>query len=223
MTHGIYVTGTDTGIGKTHVAVELLRALEKQGVRAVGMKPVASGCIYTQSGWRNDDALALQAKSADLPAYDLVNPFALPLATAPEIAAAAGGIEVTLAPILAAFQQLATRADFVVVEGVGGWAAPLATTLDQSDLVRALALPVVLVVGLRLGCINHARLTLAALRGAQIDVRGWIANAVDPTFEHRDATVALLRARLACVPCLGILPHVSACTDPPAIDLSLLT
>lgn len=207
MTRGIYVTGTDTSIGKTYVAVALLRALRARGVRAVGMKPVASGCEAGAEGWRNEDALALQAASHGDPAYGLVNPVALPLPTAPEIAAVAAGIEVALPAIAAAFAQLGAAAEFVVVEGVGGWAAPLSANLDQTDLVSALDLPVVLVVGLRLGCINHARLSLDALRAARVDVRGWIANTLDPAFEHREATLAILRTRLAPTPCLGVVPH----------------
>jgi len=220
VTPGIYVTGTDTAIGKTTVAVTLLRALRARGLRAVGMKPVASGCDASAEGWRNDDALALQAASHGKPAYALVNPVALPLPTAPEIAAAAAGIDVALPPITTAFAELAALSEFVVVEGVGGWAAPLSATLDQADLVRALDLPVVLVVGLRLGCINHARLSIDALRAAGIEVRGWIANAIDPAFEHRAATLAILRARLAPTPCLGVVAHGSP--DTPTLDLSPL-
>ncbi len=222
MTRGVYITGTDTGIGKTHVTVSLLRAFAAAGLHAIGMKPVASGCIGTPQGWRNDDALALLEASAGAPLYDDVNPCALPLATAPEIAAAAAGVEITLAPLRAAFERLSADARFVVVEGVGGWAAPLSGSLDQADVVRALAIPVVLVVGLRLGCINHARLSIDALRSSGVDLRGWIANAVDPAFEHRDATLDILRTRLAPTPCLGVVSHASASNDAPALDLSAL-
>ncbi len=220
MTRGVYVTGTDTGIGKTFVAVALLRALCGHGLRAIGMKPVASGCSFVDGSWYNDDAQALLAESHHPPVYEDVNPFALPLATAPEIAAADAGIELSLAPIGAAFARLASRSDFVVVEGVGGWAAPLSDRLDQVHVVRALGLPVVLVVGLRLGCINHARLTLDALRAANIDVRGWIANTIDPALEHREATLSILRTRLGPTPCLGILPH--GLQDTASLDVSAL-
>src|SRR5690606_36439913 len=126
-------------------------ALRARGLRAVGMKPLASGCERDDDGrWRNEDALALQAARDPRPAYDDANPFALPLPVAPEFAAREAGIELSMEPILAAHARLAARADFVLVEGVGGWLAPLAAPLDQVDLVRALDLPVVLVVGLRL-------------------------------------------------------------------------
>ena len=176
MTRGWFVTGTDTGIGKSLASTTLLHTLRAGGQRAVGMKPLASGCESTPDGWRNEDALALQAASDPRPAYDDVNPFALPNPLAPELAAADAGIRVTLAPIVSAFRRLSSQADAVVVEGVGGWAAPLSADLDQVDLVRALDLPVVLVVGLRLGCINHARLTARAAEtfGGQSEAVAWL-------------------------------------------------
>lgn len=234
MTHGVYVTGTDTGIGKTHAAVALLHALRAHGVRAVGMKPVASGCASTPAGWRNSDALALLAASgspladpehAPAPgadAYATFNPYALPLPTAPEIAAQAAGIDIALPRIAECFARLCGDADFVVVEGVGGWAAPLSATLDQVHLVRELALPVIVVVGLRLGCISHARLTVEALRHDHIELRGWIGSAVDPGFSHRDETLAILRRRLAPVACLGVLPHDPTHRAAPALDIKSL-
>ena len=163
MTHGIYITGTDTGIGKTTASCALLHALCARGLRAVGMKPVASGCERTADGWRNDDALRLLAASDPQPDYALVNPYALPEPTAPELAAADVHVTVEIDPLRVAFDALSAQADIVVVEGVGGWAAPLSVRLDQADLARALGLPVILVVGLRLGCISHARLSARAI------------------------------------------------------------
>lgn len=200
-----YVTGTDTGIGKTFSSCVLLHALRQRGATAVGMKPVASGCEHTAEGLRNDDAVALRAASQPLPAYADLNPYALPLPLAPELAAAAAGVSVVLAPIQAAFARLRSQADTVVVEGVGGWLAPLSTTLDQADLVHALQLPVVMVVGLRLGCLNHARLTAAAITASGATCIGWIGNEVDPQMARIDDNMALLRARLP-MPCLGRLP-----------------
>src|SRR5688500_12276480 len=142
-----YITGTDTGIGKSVASTALLHALRACGWRAVGMKPVASGCEMTTDGWRNEDALALQAASDPVPAYADVNPYALEHPLAPELAAADAGVAITLPPILAAFARLRAQADVVVVEGVGGWMAPLTAELDQCELARVLALPVVLVVG----------------------------------------------------------------------------
>lgn len=198
----LYVTGTDTGIGKTMASTALLHALRRQGHTAVGMKPVASGCEHTPQGWRNEDALALQAASAPQPDYATLNPYALPAPLAPELAAADVGVSLSLEPIAQAFAQLRAQAEVVVVEGVGGWAAPLSADLDQADLARALKLPVVLVVGIRLGCINHARLTAAAIAADGLDCIGWIANEVDPQMERIEENIGMLRQRLA-MPCWG--------------------
>jgi dethiobiotin synthetase len=203
---GFYVTGTDTGIGKTHASSALLHALRARGLRAVGMKPVASGCERTTDGWRNEDALALQAASDPRPAYDDVNPFALPQPLAPQLAARDAGIDIRLDVLLAAHARLAAQADCVVVEGVGGWAAPLSDTLLQAELARAFALPVVLVVGLRLGCLNHAFLSARAIADDGLQLVGWIGNAIDPDMARRDDNLALLAAGLPA-PCWGVLPH----------------
>jgi dethiobiotin synthetase len=205
--HGYYLTGTDTGAGKTFATCALLSACAASGRRAVGMKPVASGCHWTESGWRNDDALALQAHANVAVDYALVNPYALPAATAPEIAAALAGIEVELAPLLAAHAALAAQADVVLVEGVGGWLAPLSATLDQPALARALGLPVILVVGLRLGCLSHARLSAQAIRADGLVLAGWIATEVDPTLEYAGEYFEALQ-RVLPAPLLGRLAHV---------------
>jgi dethiobiotin synthetase len=203
---GIYVTGTDTGVGKTVASCALLHALRVRGLHAVGMKPVASGCERIGGIWRNEDARALIEASAVRTGYALHNPFALPAATAPQLAARDAGVAVTLAPIQAAYTALQAQADAVVVEGVGGWAAPLADGFEQADLVRALRLPVILVVGLRLGCLSHARLTARAIEADGIALPGWIGSTVDPDFDRRDDYLQLLRDALP-VPCLGVLPH----------------
>jgi len=203
---GIYVTGTDTGVGKTIASAALLHALRARGLHAVGMKPVASGCASTADGWRNDDALVLLAASDPALIYEDVNPYALPAATAPELAAREIGIEVALQPIIDAYRRLAAQADVIVVEGVGGWAAPLSARLDQRELVRALDLSVVMVVGLRLGCINHARLTADAITDDDARLAGWIGNDVDPALAQADAYFELLGPRIAA-PCLGRFPY----------------
>ncbi len=202
----LYVTGTDTGVGKTVAATALVHRLRMAGLRAVGMKPVASGCDPTPEGLRNEDALALQAASDPSPAYDDVNPYALALATAPQLAARAMDVRVDLERLHDAHRRLATQADAVVVEGVGGWAAPLDDGLDQVDLVRRFELPVVMVVGLRLGCLNHARLTARAIEADGVRLIGWIGSSVDPAFAERDAYIGLLNDVLPAH-CLGILPH----------------
>lgn len=198
-----FITGTDTGVGKTFASVALLHALRAGGAHAVGMKPLASGCDMTANGLRNDDALALQAASHPQPDYALVNPYALPEPTAPQIAAQRAGVRITLAPMLDAYRALRALSPTVVVEGVGGWLAPLADDLDQSDLVKALDLPVILVVGLRLGCLNHARLTARAIVADGCRLHGWIGSGVD-VLEPR--YIELLAQALP-VPCLGVLPH----------------
>jgi dethiobiotin synthetase len=219
LARGVFVTGTDTGIGKTLSSCTLLHALRARGLRAVGMKPLASGCETTPEGLRNEDALALQAASDPRPAYDDVNPYALPAPLAPEIAAREAGIAVELAPMLAAHARLAAQADVVVVEGVGGWAAPMAPSLMQADLVRALDVPVVLVVGLRLGCLNHAMLSARAIAADGCRLAGWIGSGVDPAMLRIDENRALLAARLPA-PCLGWLPWQAA-PDPVALAPSL--
>lgn len=202
----LFVTGTDTGVGKTVASSALLHAFRARGLRAVGMKPVASGCVPTADGWRNDDALALQGASDPVPPYGDLNPYALPAPLAPEIAARDAGVDVQLGVLVSAFERLHPRADLVLVEGVGGWAAPLTATLDQRHLVQELRLPVVLVVGMRLGCINHARLSARAIQDDGARLVGWIANEVDPDMERRDENFALLSVRMP-VPCWGRLPY----------------
>lgn len=201
-----YVTGTDTGIGKSFTSAALLHALRARGARAVGMKPVASGCEDTGEGWRNEDALLLQQASDPRPPYADVNPFALPNPLAPELAAADAGVTLELPPIVRAYERLGAMADSVVVEGVGGWSAPLTAALDQIDVVRALELPVVMVVGLRLGCINHARLTARAVEADGARLLGWVANDIDPSMARMDDNFAILQ-RVLPVPCWGRLPH----------------
>lgn len=214
-TDRLYVTGTDTGAGKTVASCSLLHALRGAGRRAVGMKPVASGCVRIDGAWRNEDALALQAASDPRPDYAALNPFTLPEPLAPELAARAAGIEVGLPPLLDAFARLRAQADIVVVEGVGGWAAPLATAVDQADLVHALDAPVVLVVGLRLGCLNHARLSARAIAADGCRLVGWIASEVDPDMACREENMELLAARLPA-PCLGRLPWVAGAAPDPS-------
>ena len=202
----VYVTGTDTGIGKTLASCTLLHALRAHGLRAAGMKPVASGCERIDGEWRNADALALQAAGEPGIAYADINPYALEHPLAPELAARDAGIELTLRPILDAYARLADRADALIVEGVGGWAAPLSASLMQADLVRALQLPVVLVVGLRLGCLNHAWLSARAIAADGIHLAGWIASHVDPEMQRVEDNLAMLRERMPGS-CWGVLPH----------------
>src|SRR3990167_2460334 len=210
---GYYLTGTDTGIGKTVASVALLHAFARNGLRATGMKPVASGCAMTSEGWRNDDALALQAASKPAHFYGLHNPFALPEPTAPQIAAASAGISVSLPAISQAYGQMAPSADAMVVEGVGGWLAPLANGLEQSMLVSALNLSVIVVVGLRLGCLSHARLNERAIPAAGFPHFGWLGKAGGAALPKASEYKALLRSSLVS-PCLGWLPWNAHPFDP---------
>jgi dethiobiotin synthetase len=209
MTRGYFVTGTDTGVGKTRVAAGLIALLRGQGRRVAGMKPVASGCVATPGGLRNEDALALiEASGLDLP-YDWVNPYAFAPPIAPHIAAAGAGQTIRFAPLKQALERLHSHADCVVVEGVGGWRVPLGPDGDVADLAKALGLPVVLVVGLRLGCLNHAALTWADLRRDGVLVSGWVASAVDPDFERATENLAAL-GEIIAAPCLGVVEHKPA-------------
>lgn len=201
----LYVTGTDTGIGKTFVTCALLRQASEAGQRLVGMKPVASGCIETGQGWRSEDALALQqADGLEVP-YLLRNPYALPLPAAPEIAAAEAGMDIALAPLQHAHARLRAGHEGVLVEGVGGWAAPLSRTLEQADLVRALDIPVLMVVGLRLGCVHQARVTQRAIVADGCRFAGWIANPVEPAMLRQAENMAIL-SRVLGAPPLQIMP-----------------
>jgi dethiobiotin synthetase len=203
----VFIAGTDTGIGKTHAACALLHALRQNGQRACGMKPVASGSVATPQGLRNDDALALQAASGlPMPPYELVNPLALSEPLSPHLAAVHAGVEISLAPLQAAYRQLRDDYPRVVVEGVGGWLVPLAPGLSAADIARQWQLPVILVVGLKLGCLNHAQLSARAIQADGCRLLGWIGNRIDPQMAAAEENIATLNTLLP-VPCLGILPY----------------
>jgi dethiobiotin synthetase len=207
MSRAVFVAGTDTGIGKTHAACTLLHALRAAGHDACGMKPVASGCAETPGGLRNDDALALLAASGDagLP-YALVNPVALREPLSPHLAAAHDGVAITLAQLREAFERLQAAHDTVVVEGIGGWLVPLAPGLFAADIAKRWQLPVILVVGMRLGCLNHALLSARAIVADGCRLLGWIGNCVDPAMDAPEENLATL-CELLPAPCLGVLPH----------------
>lgn len=204
----VFIAGTDTGIGKTWAACTLLHALRAAGMRATGMKPVASGCTQTPDGLRSDDALALTAASDPKPErYEHCNPFAFAAPVSPHIAAAEMEEEVTLPPIEDAYDHLAVmHGDAIVIEGVGGWLTPISDTLRANAIPRHLQLPVILVVGLKLGCLNHAQLTARAIRGDGCELIGWIGNRIDPDMLHPKETLVMLNRSLAA-PCLGVIGH----------------
>ena len=194
MARGIFVTGTDTGVGKTVVAVALLEALVRAGVRAVGMKPIAAG--IDANARVNEDVHALMAASNVKADAALANPYAFEPAIAPHLAAAAIGTTIEIARIVAAYEALSAKADAVVVEGAGGALVPLSGRTDMLDLAAALHLPVLMVVGVRLGCLNHARLTALATRARGLELGGWIATRIDPAMPFADENVATLREAL---------------------------
>ncbi len=204
-TPGVFITGTDTGIGKTRVAVGVTAAAVGLGLRVAVMKPVASGSTRTDSGLRNDDALALQNVSNIGANYVEINPYCFEPAISPHLAAAAAGVAIELGRIVAGARQLAARADWTVVEGAGGLLAPLTPTMTIADLAAQLGWPLVIVVGVRLGCLNHAALTLASARAAGLEVAGWVANRVDPDLQSAAGNLETLR-RIFGVPALADLP-----------------
>jgi len=202
--HGFFVTGTDTGVGKTMVACALLYAFARQGQSVVGMKPVTAGCEKTPGGLRNGDVEQLIAASTIKAPRHMVNPYALIPPIAPHIAAQQAGIEIKPAVIKMAFEQLKKMAEVVVVEGVGGFKVPLNSQQDSADLAGLLGLPVILVVGMRLGCLNHALLTLGAIEGRGLKLAGWVANCIDPHMAALQENLRALEERLR-QPALGVL------------------
>lgn len=203
-----FVTGTDTEVGKTTIAVGLLHAARLLGHSTAAAKPVASGCERTAEGLRNSDALALLGECTLPMHYEAVNPFAFEPAIAPHLAAREAGVDLSVAQLVAPVRQmLALQADFSLVEGAGGWRVPLAGDETLSDLAVQLGLPVILVVGVRLGCINHALLSVEAIERDGLRLAGWVANIIDPSTSRLEENLATLAQRLSA-PCLGRVPHL---------------
>jgi dethiobiotin synthetase len=194
---GCFVTGTDTGVGKTLVAAALLHALAAHHPRVAGMKPVAAGVVRMGEAWVSEDVVALRAASTCEVPPELDNPILLPDALSPHIAAGRAGVRIDIDHLVACYRELARRADAVVVEGAGGFHVPLSQSTTGADLAQALALPVVLVVGVRLGCLNHALLTAEAIRARGLALAGWVANRIDPQMPAQDDNIAWLRRQLA--------------------------
>jgi dethiobiotin synthetase len=206
---GWFITGTDTGVGKTLVAVALTRALVARGLRTAVMKPVAAGSIDTPEGPRNDDALELLGASNVPATYDDVNPWLLSTPASPHLAARADGVTIRHETIVASYWRLAAMSDVVVIEGAGGWLAPISATATMADIAEKLALPVILVVGMRLGCLNHALLTREAIRARGLAFRGWIANKLADEMPLAAANIDTLSSRFG-VPPLAIVPSAAA-------------
>jgi dethiobiotin synthetase len=207
MKRSLFVTGTDTGVGKSLVACALIEKFKAQGLRVTGMKPVASGGVMTVDGLRNEDALALRAVSNVDADYDIVNPYCFEPAIAPHLAAAEAGVNIDFNRLKSCHAELLSNADVVVVEGAGGWKVPLAQGF-LSDFPESLQMEVVLVVGLRLGCLNHAVLTASSIeQGRCCALLGWVGNVIDPLFPRLDGNLGTLKQRLN-PPCLGLIPHL---------------
>ena len=211
------MTGTDTGVGKTVVAIALLEALGRHGLRCAAMKPVAAGATKRRGALRNADAEALRRAAQVRADYATVNPCVFAPPVAPHIAARQAGLHIDLEHIEACFRRLASRADRVIVEGAGGWLVPLDERRTMADLARRLGLPVILVVGLKLGCLNHALLTARAIRADGVALAGWIGNRIDPSFACVEENLQALRERLDA-PLLGQLPWMAGADRSAAAD-----
>ena len=203
-----FVTGTDTGVGKTLVTAALLRRLRESGIQVAGMKPIAAGSIAGPEGPANEDALLLQAESSTRQPYAVVNPWLFEPAIAPHIAADEAGLVIDTARIAAAHETLRAGADIVLAEGAGGFLVPLDARRNCAELPSLLGMDVILVVGLRLGCLNHTLLTVEAIAARGLALAGWVGNHIDPGFARFDANVATLEARIPA-PCLGLVPHMA--------------
>lgn len=197
-----FVTGTDTGVGKTLVSCALLHAFAAQGKRVAGFKPVAAGC---DDDHHNEDAKRLRAASTVQATYGQINPYCFYRPIAPHLSARHAGVRIEFARIIASYRELAGQADEVIAEGAGGFCVPLNEKQDSADLIRQLELPVILVVGMRLGCLNHALLTVRAIADYQLECAGWVANVLDADMPALQENIEALRERIAA-PLLGIIP-----------------
>lgn len=200
-----FVTGTDTGVGKTLISCALLHGFAAQGKRVAGMKPIAAGC---NAAGQNEDVLQLLAAGNVAAGYGQINPYCFQQAIAPHLAAQLAGITINLARIVESYSALAGQADVVIVEGAGGLLVPLNAQQDSADLVKVLGLPVILVVGMRLGCLNHALLTAEAITARGLTLAGWVANVVDDETQMCEENIAALQLRIAA-PLLGIVPYMT--------------
>ena len=198
MANGIFITGTDTGIGKTWFTVSLMEALKRQGHQVAGMKPIASGAILNNGRLMNEDASLIMHHCSEAISYDLINPVVFELPVAPHIAASQKDEIIDLDQIVASYDQLASNGRSVVVEGIGGWRVPISDKTSMVDLVRVLDLPVIMVVGIKLGCINHAILTAEAIRADGENLCGWVSNQLGKDYLFKQETIDTLNEKLAC-------------------------
>ncbi len=204
MTKGFFITGTDTGVGKTWLTLGLMHYFKRQKKTVAGMKPVAAGCDWLQGGWKNDDALNIQANaSIELP-YSLINPYAFRMPVSPHLACEGSDVDITrIRENLTIIRQ---QVDVVLVEGAGGWYSPLSETMDNSFLATSLELPVILVVAIRLGCINQALLSWRAIQDSAVECAGWVAMQVEPDMPMAEENISYLQEHITEAPLLGIVP-----------------
>jgi dethiobiotin synthetase len=207
VSNGLFIAGTDTGVGKTLIACALLQGFAARGLRVAAMKPVAAGALRRRGVWHNDDVAQLRAAAnVDAP-LAVVNPYCFAPPIAPHIAAQQAGVTIRMAVIKKNYARLGRNADLVVVEGAGGLLVPLGGKFSAADIPLQLGLPVVLVVGLRLGCLNHALLTAEALQARGLHLAGWVANRIDPAMLRAAENLQALRARIKA-PLLGVVRHM---------------
>ena len=217
MAHGFFITGTDTDVGKTEIALGLVELLKRQGKRVSVMKPVAAGCRTTAAGPRNEDAERLAESASVQCDYAELNPYAFEPAIAPHIAAQDQNIRIDIEYLMERFERLAAAGDVIVVEGAGGWHVPLDDFQTLADLASRMALPVVLVVGVKLGCLNHALLTIEAIQAKGLPLAGWVANQIDPEAQRQEENIATLKNRIEA-PLLGQVPHLHQPTPQTVAD-----
>ena len=196
MKQAFFITGTDTGVGKTYIACKLIQQYVAQGYKVVGMKPVAAGCDLVDGEWVNDDVLKLEAAGNVKAPRALTNPYSFKEPIAPHIAAQLEGKAIEIAVIKQAFDELCKLADIVIVEGAGGLLVPLNSACDMADLAKALNIPIIVVVGIKLGCINHTLLTVEAIKARNCRLEGWIANKIDPTMPYSEENIASIAKKL---------------------------
>jgi len=210
---GFFITGTDTEIGKTFVSSLLIKILVEEGLQVTGMKPIASGAKIVDGVLKNEDALSLIEASNIEADYKVINPYVFEDAISPHLAAEQDGTEISLEKIKNNFDVLQKLSDVVIVEGVGGWYAPLSLDTTIADLAEVLKLPVILVVGLRLGCLNHSLLTVQALRQSGLPIAGWVANHIEKDFSSADKNISTLKHYLTDISFLGSVPFQSIHDD----------
>ena len=220
MKQNVFITGTDTGVGKTWFTVALMNQLNQAGVEVAGMKPVASGSQWRNGRFENQDTLMIQQACSQRLDYEVINPIAYEPPIAPHIAADLADRAIDLHMIVNAYETLSDQHEIVVVEGIGGWRVPLSADATLSDLVRELQLPVIMVVGLRLGCINHAILTAEAIRNDDFELLGWVATELETDYLNKVETLLALEQRLDC-PMLAEMPYNTAIPDHDQIQINV--